>query len=235
MTGYYVVDKYTGKMELHFEKADYLALPDDIKRDIKSYFLFSRQRGAWISKGQANTWKPQEIAKSLGFEGKGEVGEKVSFAERMQVKAEKAEAKAERYGDYAHFAKLRQKELQKQFNDLRGDIAFLTQPGRFAWRDKIVARYERGFEEASKAQHFEEEAERLLRVSTQAQLQSPRYLNNRIEQGEAELRRIERNAKEYQNLEREIPENLSIRAEDELDKLMFYKKALDDLGGIAYS
>ena len=233
--GEYYIDRGTGKMELHFDKASYMALPQDLRSDIKRYFLFSRGKGAWISKGQANTWMPQEVVKKLGFQKTGEIGEKVSFAEKMEAKAERAAERAERYEGYSASARQRQEQLQKQFNNLRGDIAFLTQPGRFAWRDKIVARYERGFAEAEKAKHFAEQSERLEKASTQSQLKSPRYLDNRIKQGEAELRKIERTAEEYRQKGREVPQYLEDRTHDELDKLMFYKKAMGDIGGVKYS
>lgn len=32
----YIMNKETGKIELHFDKADYLALAEDQKKDIKS-------------------------------------------------------------------------------------------------------------------------------------------------------------------------------------------------------
>lgn len=36
----YIINKETGKLELHFDKSDYLALPEDQKKEIKSNFLF---------------------------------------------------------------------------------------------------------------------------------------------------------------------------------------------------
>lgn len=42
----YIMNKETGKIELYFEKQDYLALPDEQKREISSNFLFSRKKNA---------------------------------------------------------------------------------------------------------------------------------------------------------------------------------------------
>ncbi len=233
--GEYAVDLETGKMELYFDKASYLALPEDLKKAVKSYFLFSRNKGAWISKGQADSYMPQEIVKRLGFEGKGEIGERLSFAKKIEQKAERAEAKAERYEHYSESAGQRSKQLQSDWRKYSQDLAFVTQPGRFPFRDKVIARFEKGIEEGIKAQHYSEIADRLSKSSAQSELKNPTYLDNRIREGEAELRKIDRDAKEYESLGREVPERLHQRADEELEKLLFYKKALEDLGGIQYN
>lgn len=88
----------TLKLELHFDKSDYMGLSDDLKREIKSNFLFSRKSGAWISRAKfPNLWRAETVAKKLGLENGGKVGETLTFAEQMERKAEKAEARAERY------------------------------------------------------------------------------------------------------------------------------------------
>jgi len=46
----YIMNMETQKLELHFEKADYMALSEELKKEIKSNFLFSRKAGAWISR-----------------------------------------------------------------------------------------------------------------------------------------------------------------------------------------
>lgn len=47
---YYVRNRETGKLELHFDKADYDGLTDDQKREIKGAFLWGRRSGCWISR-----------------------------------------------------------------------------------------------------------------------------------------------------------------------------------------
>lgn len=37
----YIMNMETQKLELHFEKADYMALSEELKKEIKSNFLFS--------------------------------------------------------------------------------------------------------------------------------------------------------------------------------------------------
>ena len=39
----YVMNMETHKLELHFEKEDYLALPEDLKKEINSNFFFQRE------------------------------------------------------------------------------------------------------------------------------------------------------------------------------------------------
>ena len=46
MENYYVMNKETQKLELHFNKDDYLALSGEQKQSVKSNFLFSRKSGA---------------------------------------------------------------------------------------------------------------------------------------------------------------------------------------------
>lgn len=233
--GYYLVNLETGKMEIYFDKASYLALPEDLRKAVKSYFLFSRSKGAWVSKGQADSYMPQEIIKRLGFEKQGETGEKLPFAKKIEQRAERAEAKAKRYEQYAGSASQRSKQLQSDWRKYSQDLAFVTQPGRFPFRDKVIARFERGIEEGIKAQHFADVADRLNKSSEQSQLRNPTYLDNRIREGEAELRKIDSDAKEYETLGREVPDRLHQRAEEELEKLLYYKKAMADIGGITYN
>lgn len=48
----YIMNMETQKLELYFEKEDYVALPDELKKEIKSNFLFSRKHGAWVSRAK---------------------------------------------------------------------------------------------------------------------------------------------------------------------------------------
>ena len=62
----YVMNMETQKLELHFEKADYMALSEELKKEIKSNFLFSRKAGAWISRAKfPNLWYAETVAKKI--------------------------------------------------------------------------------------------------------------------------------------------------------------------------
>ena len=138
---YYQINKETQKLELIFSKEEYLALPADMKSAIKSNFLFSRAISGWVSRAKfPNLYNAERIAKAIGAEDRGKVGETLSYEEQMERKAERAEARADRMEYKAKKATERGEALQKPINDMRGDIAFFTQPnistssGRALWK-----------------------------------------------------------------------------------------------------
>lgn len=45
MDSYYIRNRETGKLELHFDKSDYDALTDAQRSEIKSNFLWGRRSG----------------------------------------------------------------------------------------------------------------------------------------------------------------------------------------------
>lgn len=72
---YYIINRETEKLELHFDKSEYQALSDDQKSTIKSNFLFSRYGGCWVSRAKIpNLWRAEQVAKSLGAENQGKDG-----------------------------------------------------------------------------------------------------------------------------------------------------------------
>ena len=72
---YYVRNRETGKLELHFDKADYDGLADEQKREIKGAFLWGRRSGCWISRcKEPNLWRAEQIAKALGLADAGKTG-----------------------------------------------------------------------------------------------------------------------------------------------------------------
>ncbi len=48
---YYWVNPETHKLELHFSKADFDALPEKAREDIRRYFLWAPSKKVWVSKG----------------------------------------------------------------------------------------------------------------------------------------------------------------------------------------
>ncbi len=54
---YYITNMETHKLELHFEKEDYLALPENLKKEINRNVLFSGKSNAWVSRAKfPNLW-----------------------------------------------------------------------------------------------------------------------------------------------------------------------------------
>jgi hypothetical protein len=261
----YINNKETGHIELHFTKEEYKALTDEQSKLLKSNYLWSRTAEAWVSRSIKNTYYAEEIAKKLGFENGGSVGERLTYEEELNRKAEKAEHRAERYEQYSENAENRAEQLQSAFNSHRGDIAFLTQPninsssGRTFtnYRNKIMDRYNKGFDEYRKSEYFQERAETARATADMKQLKNKVYLDNRIKECNSNIKKYEGYVINYEDLIYKKQNNIEIlnircnemsiediqnrlnnileKMEYELDKLAFLQNCLDDIGGINYS
>ena len=209
MTKNYIKNLETGKIELHFSKSDYLALSDELKKEIKRSYLFSGASNAWVSRSIHNQWAAIDLAKKLGFTEEEKQGERLTYAEQLERKQEKAEHRAERYDQYAVNANNRAKSLQSELESHHGDNSFFTQPiiaghaGSQAFgnrRQRIYDRYHKGFEEYKKSEYFAEKAETARMTADATQLKSPIYLNNRIEECEKRIRKLEKNVTYYEDI-----------------------------------
>ncbi|HBY21445.1 MAG TPA: hypothetical protein DEG71_10665 [Clostridiales bacterium] len=205
----YIRNMETGKIELHFNKADYQALPDSTKKLIKSNFLFSRYSGAWVSRcKEPNLYHAVQVAKQLGFTEEKRIGERLSFAEQQERKADRVESRAERYEECALNAEGRARVMQAEFNDCRKDLSWVTQPninsaGGRAFtnrRNKIVARYEKGFDEYRKSEYFRERAEIARDTASNSQLNDKVYLNNRIKECQKSINQLNKNIVSYEEI-----------------------------------
>lgn len=265
MENYYTLNQETQKLELHFDKATYAALDDSQKSQIKSNFLWGRRSGCWISRAKyPNTHNAERVARSLGLENAGKTGERLSFAQQMERKQERAEARAERYEARAEHAAERGAALQKPINDMHGDIAFFTQPnintsaGRAFTRrrDKMLASFERGMDEFSKSEYWQERAAQARQTATGRGLDDRAFVLRRIEECKRDLRGLQRTVERCETILKQLDngESVSIygremtaekaerwmeetldRMEATLDKLGFYQNRFDELGGCEYS
>mgnify|MGYP001439563834 CR=1 FL=1 len=240
----YVLNQETGKIELHFNKSEYQALTADQKANLKRFFLWSPQRQAWVSRSKNSHYMAIRTAEQFGFTNGGKVGEKLTYAEELQRKVDRAERRAERYEKYAENAEKRAEMLQAEMNEyLRNhDIAFFTQPiiaGHAAseafarQRQRIYDRYHKGFEEYRKSEYFKQKAITAHQTASMTQLQDRSYLNNRIQECEANIRKYERlivTAEEKNN--QEWLQSLLDKMEYEVDKLAFFQNKLDAIGKI---
>lgn len=241
----YILNRETNKIELHFIKSDYQALTEDQKTDLKRYYLWSRSANAWVSRSTNNHYSAINTAEKLGFTNGGKVGERLTYAEQLERKAERAETRAERYEQYAENAVKRAEGLQSEFNENRKDWSWLTQPvykghsgmERFGrQRQRIIERYEKGFEEYRKSEYFKEKAITAQQTADMTKLKSKSYLNNRIEECNKSIRQLEKymiTAEEHNNSER--IEELLERMESEIDKLAYFQNCMDELGGVEYN
>lgn len=203
---YYVFNKETQKLEMHFQKEDYLALSAELKREINNAFLFSGKSNAWVSRSKfPNLWKAEGVAKKLGLADGGKVGETLSFAEQMGRKSQRAEARAERYEARAGKAVERGEAMQKPINDMHGDIAFFTQPninsssGRAFTRrrEKMWAAWERGYEEFKKSEYYADRAKIARETADQTKPTDKGFICRRISDAEKTIRAQKKNLESY--------------------------------------
>lgn len=202
----YIINKETGKLELHFDKSDYLALPDNDKKEIKSNFLFSRKTNAWVSRAKfPNLYRAELVAKKLNLTNGGKIGETLSFKEQMERKAERAETRAERYDTRSSNAAMRGEKLQKPINDMHGDIAFFTQPninssaGRAFTnrRNRMFNAFEKGFEEFRKSEYYAERAAIARQTALDTKPDDKGFCDRRIKDAEKTYRAQKKNIESY--------------------------------------
>lgn len=263
---YYIINRETEKLELHFDKSEYQALSDDQKSTIKSNFLFSRYGGCWVSRAKIpNLWRAEQVAKSLGAENQGKTGELLSFEEKMERKAARAEERAERMDARADAAEQRGEQLQKPINARRGDIAFFTQPnintssGRAftRQREKMFAAFERGMDEFKKSEYYAERAEAARRTANLENSKDKAFCDRRVKDAQKNIKAIQKNLDHYHAMlecdgmgeqqkrfdgtpiERaEIErwiEDAEERLESEISRLCYYQSCIDELGGVQFS
>ncbi len=263
---YFILNRETGKLELHFDKADYDALTDDQKREIKGVFLWGRKSGCWISRcKEPHLWRAKRVAESLGLADGGKTGERLSFAEQQQRKAERAERRADRFDHAADSAAARGEALQKPINDMHGDVAFFTQPnintsaGRAFTRrrDRMFASFERGFEEYRRSEYFRDRAETARRTADQTELKDKGFIMRRIRECESAIRKLKKAVESHEAVKQKIEQGTPVKRysgalvtmdevnewlesdldqmEAQLDKLGYYQEALDALGGVTFS
>ena len=266
MENYYIVNRETQKLELHFEKSAYDALTDEQKKDIKSAFLWGRKSGCWISRAkEPNLYYPRRVAEKLGLTDAGKTGERLSFAEQMERKQERAERRADRYDGRADAAEKRGEALQKPINDMHGDIAFFTQPnintsaGRAFTRrrEKMFAAFDRGFDELRKSAYWQDRAEKARRTASGRELQDKAFVGRRIKECESDLRQLKKRVAEQEERFAKIDAGEAVttyggttltrenvekwldeyldRMEAALDKLGFYQECMESLGGVQFS
>ncbi len=265
MDNYFIENKETGKIELHFEKSAYMALNEDQKKEIKSNFLFSRYSSAWVSRCKfPNLSHALRIAENLGLENAGKTGEKLSFEEQMEVKAARAENRANRFEYKAEQAEKKAEQLQAPINSMHGDIAFFTQPnintsaGRAFTRkrDRMWASFEQGMEEFRKSEYYQNRA-KTARESTKTP--SIDFCQRRIDEAQASIRKLNKNIEEYNNYLDQIEQgkevtnkygwkvDISIDSinsnierweemlEDAVSKVAYYDSLIQSQGGIHFS
>lgn len=218
--GQYIMNKETGKIELHFDKAEYMALSDEQKQAIKSNFLFSRYSKAWVSRSKfPNLYRAEEVAKGLGFVDSGNVGERLTFEEQQERKAERAERRADRMEYKAERAIDRGRALQKPIDDMHGDIAFFTQPnintsaGRTFTRrrDRMWDAWEKGFAEFKKSDYYRDRAKAAKETAANTKPTDKAFCQRRIDEANKTIRAQTANIEHYKQAIEKINAGETIR------------------------
>lgn len=265
--GYYVRNLETGKLELYFEKEYYLSLPESAKKNIKSNYLFGKGNGGrWVSRAKfPNLWRAESVAIELGLENRGTIGEKISFEEQMERKAERAEARAERYMQYSENAEKRGNQLQSGFKEAARDISFVTQPninssaGRSftRYRERLLAAYDRGFEEFKKSEYYADKAEAAMATAHSTKPTDKGFILRREAECEKSIRAQKKNIEKYDSYMKRLESGEVLHTikgdelskekvqewldhayeiiDDNLSKLVYYDKCMEELGGVNFS
>lgn len=205
MKGSFIRNLETGKTELHFAKADYLALSDAQKSSIKSACLFSGRQGCWVSRATHNDWRALQVAQSLGLEDGGETGARLTFAEQQVAKVERAEERAERMELHAENAERRAAVAfdRADLSEGKSGIPF-GQPilvGHHSERrhrraiERADNAMRKSIEESDKAKYFAGRAASAAYTASRADLADKRYLQNRIDENAAQIRDVDRRIK----------------------------------------
>lgn len=136
---------------------------EEIRKKLKSNgFRWSGRQKIWYARG----YNAQVIADQLADYG-GEIGEPLSFAEKIERKVEKAEARSKRFDAMATKAESNSQQLYGEASKM-ADIIPLGQPilvGHYSegrdrrYRNRIQSKFEKSFEEGKKAEHFKNRAE----------------------------------------------------------------------------
>ena len=237
--GEFIRNRETQKVELHFEKSEYMELSDEMKQKIKGAFLWGSHSGCWISRGKNGSWSYNnavQIAKELGLEDGGRVGETRTFEEQMEVKKVKAEHRADRYDYKSSKHSAEGERLQKPINDMHGDIAFFTQPnintssGRAFTnrRNQMFSMYERGFEEFKKSAYYDEMAEKARQTASGTKPTDKAFCERRIKEAEKNARDCKGTVKFYEELIEKIEKGEEVKKNPWKDEY-YTSDDLDDL------
>jgi hypothetical protein len=262
----HIFNAETQKLELHFTKEEYDSLSEPDKAAIKSAFLWSRSAGAWVSRAKnPNLYTARRIAQQLNSEDGGITGEKLTFAQHQAQKQERAEARAERYEQYAENAQARGDQLQKPINHMHGDIAFFTQPnintsaGRAFTnrRNRMFAAFDKGMEEYKKSEYFKERARVAKATADSAKPADKGFIDRRIKEAERDIRQCQKHLETADTALKRIEAGETLTCYDGTpftleqaeknvehyldlidtytDKLAYYQSCMDELGGVAFS
>ena len=239
------------KLEVYFNYDKYKNLPEAEKKFIKSNFLWSRGKGAWISKASHPAqvqYLSNRLINELKLRSKGRE-KRMTFQEERDKERSKSEYKVQVYDRRAQSAEARGEALQSEFDKLRQDWSWLTQPvirghrGSEAFgkqRQRIIDRYSKGFQEFDKAKYYKAAKEYQENSLQNPELKNIDYIRKKIKEVEKLIKTYTGNLevtqsklKDPNRADREAVEDRMQRYMEELEynyeKLAYYKLAEESL------
>jgi hypothetical protein len=197
---YFIRNIETEKVELHFTKQEYKALPAEQSSWVKSNFRFSPSIPAWTSKRKLENFYDYASLTKFGFEDHGKTGERLTFAEKVEREQEKAEARAERMENRADKADAESTSRYEAAKEIGSYIPF-GQPilvghhseGRHrAAIKKIDNNMRKSVEASEKASYYRDRLANAQHTAEGKKFKNAGYLVNRIKECETELRALDR-------------------------------------------
>jgi len=248
MNRYFVHNLETDKLNIFTGgKADWLTIPEADRDRIKSACLWSRSINGWISrcKGGVSRFYALEALTRNGFENRGTEGEKLSYAEQIEAKQDRAESRAERFENRAESAESASQVAYKRSHDMLDAIPF-GQPiliGHHSeqrdrnYRERAWNLMGKAVSESDKAKHYAERANTARTTAAGAELSDPRYLGNRIKENRAELALLENRLQgkfyhysQPEPISDEYRERLNVAIAEVQDKLDFHLACMATCG-----
>lgn len=95
--GFYIFKQNTGKIELHLCRAEYLELPEMLKKEIKGSYFFKEDVGAWVSRAEfPNLQEAEKVLKKLGFDDEEQTGENTFMLQDIRCRKRYADSRWDR-------------------------------------------------------------------------------------------------------------------------------------------
>lgn len=197
-------------------------------------FRWSRHQEVWYGK---DTEKRREIAKEVTGIEEPIIIEKLSYAEQMELKKERAKGKIEYCQDKA----LQNQEKAEEIYNIakkKASVIPFGQPilvghhseGRDRrYRAGIERTYSKSFETLDKANYYNQKAEASQNFLNS--LESARTTHNRIVKLETELRKLEKNKKNYPN----SADRYNKLIDETKEKIDYWKNELRESGTVILS
>lgn len=250
MARYFVHDLESDRLLIYTGgKSDWMTVPEADRDIIKRGCLWSSSRSCWMSRSKGGRVYFKDVLVRNGFEDRGKQGEKLSFAEQVEQKIERAEDRAERMENRAIAAS---SEADRRFNsdNIETLRAMQGEPVKLGHHsagrhlrliEKADNDMRKGCEALEKRDHYQDRAEAARATATAAEYRDPAYLQKRIYEQEAVerdiLRRLE--GKGLINPEAGISDAYRERLNAVLatvrDKLEFYRKCLNECGVVVWT